>query len=54
MILNQVTINPKVNDDFLQWLINQYTNDKIGKVKPTRGKIYSYVGMKLNYSEKGK
>ena len=28
-------INPKVNDEFLEWLIKQYGEDGIGKVKAT-------------------
>jgi hypothetical protein len=45
-------VDPKVNDDFLDWLNSKYGN--YGEVKATRGKIHDYLGMTLDYSEKGK
>ena len=45
-------IDPKVNDDFLKWLNEQY--DSIKEVTSTRGKIHTYLGMTLDFSVKGK
>ncbi|MGA0888342.1 MAG: Ty1/Copia family ribonuclease HI [bacterium] len=42
----------KVNDKFLKWLNKSY-----GKIKPvtaSRGKIHKYLGMTLDFTEKGK
>ena len=41
-----------INDKFLAWLKKTYS--KHGKVKSTRGKIHDFLGMKLNFSTKGK
>ena len=35
------------NDSFLQWIEKRYGN--IGKVKITRGKVHTYLGMKLDF-----
>ena len=42
---------PKVIDDFLQWVKKTYGN--IGEVKTTRGKVHDYLGMKLDYTIPG-
>ena len=42
----------KVNTRFLKWLNKVY--GKHGEVKATRGDIHDYLGMTLDYSEKGK
>ena len=39
-----------VNDDFAQWLEKTYGQH--GKIKVHHGKVYEYLGMKLDYSEK--
>ena len=46
-------IDPKVNDEFEKWLEKTYGNDNIGHVTTTRGKVHSYLGMKLDYSSPG-
>ena len=46
-------VDPKVNDKFLYWLENKYANDKIGKIKATRGKIHDYLAMTLDYNIAG-
>ena len=42
-------INPRVNDEFLEWLIKQYGEDGIGKVKATQGTKHNYLGMNLEF-----
>jgi hypothetical protein len=42
----------KVVDDFINWVKKTYGS--IGEVKTTRGKVHEYLGMKLDYTEKGK
>jgi hypothetical protein len=41
----------KVNDDFLHWLQQMYSNIKSSPVKATRGKIHENLAMKLDYSQ---
>jgi len=41
-----------MNDDFAKWL--EQTNLKQEKVKINRGKVHEYLGMKLDFSVKGK
>jgi hypothetical protein len=43
--------DPKVVDDFIQWVKTTYGS--IGEVKTTRGKVHSYLGMRLDYSTEG-
>jgi hypothetical protein len=43
--------NPKVNDEFIEWLDKIYGSDVTGHVKATTG---DYLGMTFDYSEKGK
>ena len=43
--------NSKVNDEFIQWLNNKYGEH--GEVTSTRGKHQEYLGMTLNFEEKG-
>ena len=45
-------VNPKVNDDFEIWLNDKY--GKYGAVKAVRGHFHDYLGMNLDFSEKGK
>jgi hypothetical protein len=45
-------VDPKVNDDFYNWLNRKY--GKHGKVKVTRGKCHSYLGMHFEYTDDGK
>ena len=40
----------KVNDKFHKWLDMKYGDDKLGRVRATRGKIHNYLGMTLDYS----
>ena len=40
----------KVNDKFHKWLDVKYGDDKLGRVRATRGKIHNYLGMTLDYS----
>jgi hypothetical protein len=47
-------VDSSVNDDFDVWLNETYANDKIGKVKTTRGKRHDYLGMWLDFSVPGK
>ena len=44
--------NTQVNDKFEKWLNKKY--GKHGKVTTTRGKIHDYLGMRFDFSEKGK
>ena len=40
----------KVNHKFHKWLDMKYGDDKLGRVRATRGKIHNYLGMTLDYS----
>ena len=45
-------VDPRVNDDFFDWM-----NKKYGSIKPvkaTRGKVHEYLGMTLDFRKKGK
>ena len=46
-------VNPKVNDQFLEWLKKMYADDNIGEVKATRGHKHDYLAMTLDYSSPG-
>ena len=45
-------MDPKVNDEFIEWLNDMYGS--LGPVKAVRGKIHDYLGMIFNFSEPGK
>ena len=44
--------DPKVNDQFEQWLQDNYGQH--GKVTSHCGKIHEYLGMEIDYTESGK
>jgi hypothetical protein len=46
-------VDPKVNDEFLEWLQKKYASDKIGEVKAVRGVCHDYLAMELNFSIPG-
>ena len=43
--------DPKVNDQFIEWLNKKC--GKLGDIKATRGPVHEYLGMTLDYSKKG-
>ena len=43
----------KVVDQFIEWATNKYEDAEITKLKPSRGKVHDYLGMTLDYSQKG-
>ena len=45
-------VDPKVNDRFAEWLEKMY--GKYKAVEPTRGKKHDYLGMVIDFTEKGK
>jgi len=45
-------VDSRINDKFAEWLEKMY--GKHGKVKVHRGKVHDYLGMNLDFSEKGK
>ena len=45
-------MHPEVNDEFLKWLNKKYGS--YGEVKAKRGDVHDYLGMKLDFKEKGK
>ena len=45
-------MNSRVNDVFGEWLNKKY--GAYGQVKVTRGKVHEYLGMRFDFSEKGK
>ena len=45
-------VDPKVNDRFQVWLEKMYGKYKV--VEPTRGKKHDYLGMLVDFTEKGK
>ncbi|KAL7562441.1 hypothetical protein ACA910_020582 [Epithemia clementina (nom. ined.)] len=46
-------VDPKVNDEFANWLETKYGDPKVGKVKAERGKRHDYLAMKLDFSIPG-
>lgn len=46
-------VDPKVNDEFLDWLKMKYASDEIGEVKAVRGQRHDYLAMVLDYSSPG-
>ena len=44
-------VDPKVNDEFHKWLQKEY--GQVKEVTATRGKVHTYLGMKLDYSTPG-
>ena len=44
-------IDPKVNDEFLQWIKDTF--GQLGEVKTTQGPLHDYLGMILDYSVPG-
>ena len=46
-------VDPKVNDEFLEWLKSMYASDEIGEVKAVRGHRHDYLAMVLDYSFPG-
>ena len=47
-------VNKKVNNLFAKWLDAKHGDDEIGRVKAVRGKHHDRLGMKLDFSSKGK
>ena len=45
-------VDPKVNDRFAQWL--EKMCGKYKAVEPARGKIHDYLGMVVDFMEKGR
>ena len=48
-----MTLDPKVNDEFIKWVNKLYGDDEISRVKATRGKKHDYLGMILDYNKDG-
>ena len=44
-------IDPKVNNEFLQWIKDAF--GQLGEVKMTQGPLHNYLGMTLDYSVPG-
>ena len=44
-------IDPKVNDEFLQWIKDTF--GQLSEVKTTQGPLHDYLGMSLDYSVPG-
>ena len=49
--LKSSRIDPKVNDEFLQWIKDTF--GQLGEVKMTQGLLHDYLGMTLDYSVPG-
>ena len=47
-------VDPKVNDEFHEWLEKKYGDPKLAKVKAVRGKKHDYLAMNLDFSTPGK
>ena len=45
--LKSSQIDPKVNDEFLQWIRDTF--GQLGEVKMTQGPLHNYLGMTLDY-----
>ena len=46
-------VDPKVNDEFYEWLEATYGSDELGHVTTTRGLYHDYLAMRLDYSTPG-
>ena len=46
--LKSTHINPKVNNEFLQWIKDRF--GQLSEVKMTQGLLHNYIGMILDYS----
>jgi hypothetical protein len=46
-------MDPKVNDNFLLWLIGKYASNQIGEIKAVRGKKHNYLVITLYFSLPG-
>lgn len=46
-------VDPKVNDESLNWLKSKYASDEIGEVKAVRGHRQDYSAMVLDYLRPG-
>ena len=44
-------INPKVNNEFLQWIKDTFV--QLREIKTTQGPLHDYLGMTLDYSVPG-
>jgi hypothetical protein len=42
-------VDPKVNDNFLLWLIGEYTSNQIGEIKAVREMMHDYLTMTLTF-----
>ena len=47
-------VDRSVNDGFAKWLDAKHGDDEIGRSKAIRGKHHDHLGMKLDFSSKGK
>lgn len=47
-------VEPKVNDEFHEWLQTKYGEDNIGKVKSIQGTKHDYLAIVFDYSTPGK
>ena len=43
----------KVMNQFVEWATKKYEDSEITKLKPSRGKVHDYLGMTLDYTQKG-
>ncbi len=46
-------VDPKVDNEFLEWLKKKKANDDIGEIKAVRGNMHDYLAMVLDYSFPG-
>jgi hypothetical protein len=46
-------VDPKVNDEFYEWLETTYGSEELGHVTSPRGPKHDYLAMKLDYSTPG-
>ena len=52
--LNSSHVDPKVKNDFHEWLEKKYRSDDIGHVEASRVKLYDNLAITLDYTEEGK
>ena len=46
-------VDSKRVDNFIKWVKDTFTNDGVGEVRVSCGKIHQYLGMELTYCENG-